>query len=429
MLSTSRLVFKQDILNFLGPRFNALFKRFAQPLTTTGLAADTTTLVDSKLGRGTRSANDYDGCQIEIVETVGSGPTVDTEGARSGVNNAGFAEPATLTVSPAFTAAVESGADYLLYPPGLSPESLNEAINGLLRHTEAPHIWVPSMIDDADFEANDLTKWAAVGTPDTRAFVTTASRLLLGERALRLVTSTTLHGAQSQAVPVTENEQLLVSVNVLVLSGNCRVDLYNDTASTVIRSVTVDEERFTEVRFSEPVPDGCENVRLRFVSVTASSEFFISGPVVLQSAAERSYAPPSWLLSMEKVLDVLLLPVGWGSEVADSYASLTRQAESWSRPTELRADRNVNPVWLQFQGTAQGVTAVLAFRPFAELTTNAATTPCDREYVKWKAIANILKAHGEDDWRQHNRVALGLARALRYGERVRRMVDNPKVLV
>src|SRR3990167_4937311 len=136
--STRRQV-KAAILNELNPGLHAALARFYQPLVTTAVGG-TTTVLDSKRGRGTVSANAYDGCQIEIVETVTDGPTEDAAAARAGVDAAGFSDPATLTFSPAMT-AVQSGTDYLLFAPWLTPELIESQMNRVLRNTEAPYLW------------------------------------------------------------------------------------------------------------------------------------------------------------------------------------------------------------------------------------------------------------------------------------------------
>jgi hypothetical protein len=71
---TSRETIKQDVIGALAPRDEALAK-LPVPLRTTG-GGSTTTLVDTKLGRGTTQANRYDGRDIELlvpILTVGPG--------------------------------------------------------------------------------------------------------------------------------------------------------------------------------------------------------------------------------------------------------------------------------------------------------------------------------------------------------------------
>lgn len=68
MASTTRLVMKQDVLRVLNKRDEAL-AGLPIPLRTT-TAGSTTTLLDSKLGRGTTQANRYDARAIEIMSDV-----------------------------------------------------------------------------------------------------------------------------------------------------------------------------------------------------------------------------------------------------------------------------------------------------------------------------------------------------------------------
>ncbi len=71
---TSREAIKQDVLKELAPRDEALAK-LPVPLRATGTGS-TTTLIDTKLGRGTTQANRYDGRDIEVLTNVTVGPAV-----------------------------------------------------------------------------------------------------------------------------------------------------------------------------------------------------------------------------------------------------------------------------------------------------------------------------------------------------------------
>lgn len=65
---TSRELIKQDVIQELAPRDEAIAK-LPTPLRSTG-AGSTTTLVDTKLGRGTTQDNRYDGRDLEIMTDI-----------------------------------------------------------------------------------------------------------------------------------------------------------------------------------------------------------------------------------------------------------------------------------------------------------------------------------------------------------------------
>jgi hypothetical protein len=120
------------------------------PLTTTTIAADTTSLRDTALARGTHGSGNYNGRHIEIIEAVtvpGTGPAL---GEVAAVDDAGFDLTDKLTTSPAFSQIVQTGTDYLMYPRKLVPETLVDAINDVLTKIEAPYLWAPSLVADSD---------------------------------------------------------------------------------------------------------------------------------------------------------------------------------------------------------------------------------------------------------------------------------------
>lgn len=339
-------------------------------------------------------------------------------GEVAGVNDAGFDGTSSLTVSPAFSATVPSNMDYALYPQGYSPEECIDAIREALRMTEVPTIWLPSLVDDANFDANDVTQWAAVDTPTTRAFTTTAANALLGERSLHVITNAVDEGAASNRVLVTEQEQLLLWAAVQSISGDCQVVLYNNTASSDVYSVTIDQEAFTEVLFQRAVPDNCEAVRVRFLSdATAASEFYVSAGVVLQSLWRRHYAVPSWLTRPEQVKGSRYMPQGWTSEAGDSYAAFSSEWESGPDLNWQREMRGLNPLRVEFKGRMLAPVALLCARPPVDLTDDTTDSPVDREYLKCKALSLIFRDHGEGAlhgyWRDE---ANKIARALGYNE-------------
>ena len=410
---------------------------FDVPFTTTAIET-TTALEDSNLTRGGVQSSRYDGRQFEIMEAVtspGTGPLV---GETSWVQDLGFSSN-ILTGTTTLTNAIQTGTDYILWPRDISAALIDNEINNVLRHTDAPHLWVPSLIDDADFDANDLTKWPASGSPTTREFITTTAKILLGERALHLVADAVDEGVtQFAAIDVTEGEQLLISVIVRVESGSAKVSLINSAPSEVIESVTVDEYLHTEVRFTETVPDDCEQVELRLLSAQSTATFIISPPVVLQSFSGRSYAAPDWLTDKGMVREAYYVPLGAASELSDSYIA---GGERWPRapkPDFITAPRFVTPNRIQFKASSLGPLGLHCLRPFATMSANTDTTTCEREYLVNKVVANIKSKRGDPKWRRfvkdpegwgkEARNAANIAKARGYGKREMPIVANPVVV-
>jgi len=283
------------------------------------------------------------------------------------------------------------------------------------------------MVADADLSGGTIaTYWTDVGSPTTTEYDTTAANMLFGTQALHVAVAAADEGLTSNNIPVTEGENIILSCFVKCTTADVKVQLYNVTGSEEIESATVDEPAWTEVRFADSIPDDCENAAVRFLGPTSTSEFYVSGPIILQSRSGRAYVAPSWFTREEQLVDALELPQGFTSEDTYSYMALSRGgAVSANRPSFLRDDRGLNPLMIEFRAHSQPVIFAVQ-RTFAELSANTSTTPCDREYVKWKTLANILYAHGDDGqaWRCA-RNASELARTFGYGMQETRVADNP----
>jgi hypothetical protein len=427
MPTTTRAQLEIDILNKWNPRFDEVLGRFTMPQTTTAIAADKTSLRDTLLGRGTVAANNYDGRQIEIVELVTGGPAI---GEVAGIDNGGFDQIDKFTLSPEFSDEVQTGTDYLLYGRGLSPEMTKAAISAVLRNTEGPHLWFPSMIDDAAFDENDITNWPAAGSPSTREFTAIPSgSSLLGERVLTIAAGSVGEGADSSFHTVAEGEQLLVSVLTQVVLDSVQVSLFNISASSDIRAVVEDSQDIRETRFTESIPSGCESVKLRFLAPNITVVFNILPPVVMQSLSGRSYLAPSWFTRPEQFVEALYVPPGIAGEVDYSRVALSSRFRAAPAPRFLRQARGVNELFVELAATSAGPVCLVVQRTFDELSSSTATTSCDREYVMWKALANILRAKDEPAWASYDRTAMGIAHRLSYGVQERRMVENEQIML
>lgn len=386
-ISTSRLNLKLDILRRLGTE-----AYFLGPAVTTA-DGTTTTLIDTvRLAVAAGNTDYFDGRIIEILEAAVGGPAINEFARCTDFTVAS----GTLTFTPAMTALVQGvpTTNYTIYPKGYSPAHLHNAITRVLRATEGPHLWAPTLITNGDMDAATLTDYPAVSGPGTRAFVTTAANImpLFGERALNLVSTATGQGAETLSAYVTENEQLNVFVYLQVTAGDVSVILRDQTASANVDSITgIDEPMFTEVFLSASAADNMEEARIRFVADTvAASTFYISPPVILQSGHRRIYTAPSWLIGDQQIIDVGYLPQGKGSEDSDSFLALTEPMRSLTGFSVLRNDRAATPLAVEFRSMIDRPIVLKAMRPFADLTTDAGTTTCDRNYLADKATSLIF---------------------------------------
>jgi len=355
----------------------------------------------------------------------------DPFGFVTGVDDGSLTAAGLVTVNPDFALAATvvgepyAAGSFLMYPKGLSPDYLVQRINDVLRTTEGQHFWFPSLVDDSDMSANDLTNWAAVDTPTTRAFTTTGADVLYGPRALEVGTNALAEGATSNSFDVSEREALVVTVFVRVTAGSLDVILRNVTAGSNTRTIdALDERLYTTVWFTETVPADCEQMALRFLSDTATSTFFISGQVIVQSQHRRRYKAPSWLNRESLVKAAVHLLPGQSAEQTDSYISHDDYLLDSLGVSFLRSDSDVNPMWIEFANSHSYPIGLVAYRPFDELGGDGSLTHADKDYVALKAVANILRDRGESDWKLWSRMASDRARVMRYGTREPRGVES-----
>lgn len=366
------------------------------------------------------------GYQGTTATATAGGETVryDPYGEFTGVDNGGFAAGGILTISPDFSVTGYGAGSFLMYPKGLLPDYVVTKLNAVLRNTDHPHLWFPSLVDDSDMASADLTNWAAVGAPTTRAFDTTAANVLFGERSLHLAGGNN-DGATTNAFDVTEQENLLVWVPVRVNATDpaagvaAKVILRRVTTTAAdIRTVTsLNERLFTDVFFRDIIPSGCQRAAIRFLGAAASADFFVSPHVVVQSAKRRAYNVPSWWTREGQLKDIIFFWPHYTSDVADSFISLSERDYAMIDVSFLRADRDLHPLRVEFYSYAQYPVGFLVQRPFVELAGDSSTTVCDKDYVVFKTVSNILRDRQNPGWKHWAGRAAERAKLFGYGGR------------
>ncbi len=430
----TRIQYKQDILEVLSQR-DPVVRLLPIPCTATGIGAGGgATIVCTQLKRGfdqstATAANRYDGRFFEIIEFVANGPPIGEESVAQ--NGLFVSTTGTLVPGPAFTAVVQDGTDFLVYPKGFSPDDLESAIDAVMRLTDAPQLWFPSIFDDADFLADsgvaDPTNWVDVLTPTTSVFLTTAAATLFGERSLHVVADEADAGVQSNAAEVTEGQQLIISAHVNVVVGSCKVDLIDVTNSNaVIKAVTIDEQEWTEVRFSVAVPADCEQVQIRFLGTANLDEFYVSAHVIGQPQTERAYAAPSWIRenNIEKAFS---LPQGVASEDADSYIALSRRIRDSVSYRLSPSARDVTPLRVSTRAVGGQPTGFLVHRALSALSADTASSPLDQDYVTARALQDLFERRQDAEWRHWRDRANELAATHGYGKRAIQVSSNGEV--
>ncbi len=423
----TRITYKKAILEVLSQR-DPVTRLLPIPCTTTALGGSSgVTIISSQLIRGlggSVSGNRYDGRFFEIIELVASGPPI---GEESVAQDGQFGSATgALATSPAFTLQVQTATDFLVYPKGFSPMDLESAIDAVMRLTDAPQAWYPSIFDDADFLEDDLTNWVQVLTPTTREFVITAPNILQGERALHIVADEADAGAQSNAAEVTEGQQLVISIHVQVAVGSAKIQLWNETAGEEIKAVTVDEQEHAEVRFMVAVPADCEQVSIRFLGTANLDEFYVSPYIIGQPQTDREYAAPSWM-RQNNIEKAFSLPQGVASEDADSYIALSRRIRDSVSYRLSRSERDVTPQRVSVRAVGGQPTGFLVHRALSALSADTSTSPLDQDYVVARALQNLFERRQDAEWRHWRGRANELAKTHGYGKRAIQVTPNGQV--
>jgi hypothetical protein len=432
MPTVTQLTVKQDVLRALGRRDEAI-AMLPVPLVTTG-GGSTTTLVDTKLGRGTTQANRYDGRQIEIT-AAGS-----NAGEHAAVDDKGFNGASTLTFSPALT-SVADAATYLMYPLGLSGDLLKQIIDEVLRDTDGPHIHFPSMCPDSDLEGSSVADWwNDIGdAPTVKAYVSSntnrwVTEMLFGQQSLHVTESATSTGVKSDVFDVGDTETLVLSCFVHVVTGTLTISLYNETAGADIgTAVTVDEPGWKEVRIIETVTAACEQATVRFAGSAQNDDFYVASPVIVQAqGSARHYELPSWFVAESQYAQARSFPLGLSSEDANTYVALSASRMSVpasNEPTFLNDARGVAPFKVLLEATADGPVFLIVQRAFDTLADNTTTTTCDRQYLRSRVIATILRDWGDTKEKAWSRRAMGRAEVMGYNRQDISIRPNPPVSV
>ena len=457
---TTRLLIEQDIVRHLN-KLDPTLANLPVPLLVTTAGPDTTTLIATTLGRGTRDANAYDGRQIKVMTKPDSGSGA-AKGRIAGVLDGTFVSNDRVTLRPALDAALSittSGQEVMLLARGLAPEDVLDALNAVVRETDVPQVGFPSLVRNAHFEEELVlgttlstallpNGWTAVGTPAGYAvFGQTRQSGFLAQKALFVDTDDVDEGVQTPSFAVHQGEQITVSLFIQagITAGNiCTVTLRDLTAGAAVKTVLVDEDRsLVEVRFTATVPSGCLAMAVRVTAAVASTSVFaaftIHAPVIVQSLSGRLYESPPGLEREEQVAGQFVLPQGVaiGGETdqfvpfsgAPQEASALPSYRSASAPAySVTISTAAGPHQVVISAATEGPIGIAYNAPGYQLTNVDPAqdfTFLDREWLVEAAVARLLRQRGDPSARDWTRRAASRALALGYSEQGIRFEPNP----
>lgn len=387
-------------------------------LTSTATAADKLSLRDTALARGSHRAGNYNGRHIEIAELVAGGPAI---GEVAAVDDAGFDLADKLITSPAFSDEVQGGTDYLMYPKGLIPEHLKQALNDVLRFTEG-RTRFPLSLHIVANDNNDMEGSGISGdyTP-SNCTVTQETTIIHGGANSAKVTSSAADGGIYPAVlfPVNENVSyyaaVLNAVNRAITGESAKFLVYDENNSADIDPpvATNEEEAWMALILLFTAPSGCERVSFHMVSVGNGDISYWKDFQVWRNGDEI-YPCPTYITHPGMIDRVEADPPGVGGPGAYDYRPDERD------PVELRWHavrgdvRATTPVSIWVENPGPRRPYIVVKRPFAELSALTDSTPCDEEYVVAKAAANILRKQGKP-WKRLAEQAARRASQMNYG--------------
>jgi len=396
--TTRRLLREEIIKKLYKPRFPILS-------TTTATAGNTTSLDDDVLEAGGEDT-DFIGAWIYIAELVGSGPAI---GSVTRVQNVdlGAASPTLDPIAPAFSAAIESGADYEIHYK-YHPSVIHDKITEVLDDLEISVLLPLTLVTEGDMEnapATDFTASSATLATDT-------TTVLHGTQSLK-VTATSANGqGQSPSIDLPGSTAVLCAADVFITSGDSAKLILRDlTNSADLETAESDETGWVHLEFTFTTPETCEQVALHAES-QANGDITFWDSLILLPTMQSFFEPPSEAEYAADFGDLFYFSRGSlipGS--SNDFAShLFEGAErTWSSytverddtavvPFRITIDRNpiLHPLWIQVDVD------------FASLSSDTSTTKAPKILVRELALA-LLWDDMADEEDENNNLQEGLA--------------------
>ncbi len=295
-----------DVLKKLDP--------VSEPKTsTTTSGGSTTTLLDSLLAPAAES-EDFVGDWIYIAEKAGSGPEVGEIARVTAVDFSGSLS--TLTLAPALTATLETGADYERHRK-VRPNIINDRLDvilGLLRQ----NVLLPiTLLVDGDMEDTTTTppNYTAAGTGGTPTLTKSTTFVRRGRQSLVITNdgSTTLGYAKSDSIYLPGGTECIVEADVYITAGDlARLTFYDATNSAVIgTAMESDESGWVHLENLFTVPATCEEVQV-WAESQAVSDVTYWDHITLWPTRDQGIDLPGFLEFVYDVKSLFFLPVGTG---------------------------------------------------------------------------------------------------------------------
>ena len=293
----TRAQLRVDILKKIDP--------VSEPKTSsTTSGGSTTTLLDSLLAPGAES-EDFVGDWIYIAEKQGSGPEVGEIARVTAVDFSG--STSTLTLAPALTATLETGADYERHRK-VRPNIINDRLDVILGLVRQNVILPATIITDGDMEddpASNMSGGAATVTNST-AFVRH------GRQSLKAVATGALDQARTGEVFVLPNTECIVSADIYVQVNSDVVEVqFRDGTNTALIGTAMKTDATGWVHFEGrfTVPADAYKVSV-WVQLASTNDTVYLDHITVWPVQDKGIDLPSFLEFLFDVESLFFYPVG-----------------------------------------------------------------------------------------------------------------------
>lgn len=272
----------------------------------------------------------------------------------------------------------------------IHPKVSHTCIDRALRKMYYSTLAVPSLMADADMESSGTSYWTASGASIAKNTDTTAGNVWRGLQSLSVTDSGGGNGYAKQQFKVMGGDAYYVwaACRNSAAATQCKLESYDATNNVEIESETSNEQAWGGLGFSFTIPDTCELLDIRLITVTASGVSYWDHVGLYQQGARR-YALPNWVTEIGQVGRTIYRVQGPEFQ-ADVGALDVTAGKRWESIHPYKEGATVyivpDPPFNHI-----GPIYVRCIRPYAALLTDASATDADLDWVVAKAKYECLR--------------------------------------
>ena len=273
------------------------------------------------------------------------------------------------------------------------PALLDLCINYALTHRWYPYPVLLTMVTDGDMETSGVSNWTDSSSTSTKS--TTAANIWRGAQSLRVANSGAGGYTRTASVNVLTGTSYMASAFVRCDAGTADLVVYDATNSASIDHETSAERDWVLILFTFTTPPTCKQLQIRLTGTESTADCFWDD-LVLAPQSGRRFWPDSTVTERFQIRNVK----GWrgGDTISGrSYEARGVQEFEWGNADTEYDPTSAHPVSVALRRPHGGHYPLWADtkRSYAELTTDAATTAANPDWVvAWAAVElyNRLKA-------------------------------------